>query len=427
VRITRGRARRVFTALSVTLGALALPVVNGAGSASPAGALMTTEPKSVIAEPLTQVRNAGVDEAVVTIHVTDGGGPAANAPINISRSGANPAPTATFVTNAVGTYVHRYTGQNLGVDVINVATTDGSAFHVTVEWVQTTFSATHPSEDCTSGTIVRGYIGNTHLNLRTQLNPMNANQLWVCAAAQVPNLHVGGKIVVTTNTSPGAVPPVVAVDDTKTDAEACRPIGKTVLSGDVGSEDFFFVDVAANPNGRLGAWVCVKFDGIYRRIRVTSETPVTVAVVLDPASSVSYPEAGVAGPWSGTCKANGGQRYVNLVLVGGSRVSLYTWSQPDPPLGAKHHVCVAAGPVGGRLTVDDDETPTLGGGNNLDSSCPFKVGVDEPAQAHLYTVDPENPTFPAGVCVHVGDVIQRVTVHSADDQPVQFRFDSDPA
>ncbi len=372
---------------------------------------------NVTADPATQAHTAG-EEAVVTITTTDAAGnPAPNAPLTISRSGANPQMGQAFATNLSGVYTYRYTGRNPGVDVIEVATTAGKTATVTAVWAVGPLGA-YPSDTCAAGgNVVGGYVGDTYLHVRQDANPADPDERQICVAGQASGSHLGGLLRVSAGA--GSVSPDVGVDTTATDAASCLPIGEHVEGGRLNGEDFT-VDVAPNPDGTFGAWICVQYGSTYVRLRVTASEAVTVGFLPDQTTSHStYAAPAQTAQWSATCRANGGTRVLDLLVGTSTPVVLYTWSESS----TKSHVCVRAGSTGGRLDVDGSVVPGYSTGTTKDGSTPHELVTLETPAISVWTVDPAAPTLPAGVYVNVLGTGFRVTVTGGSGSVATFRQD----
>jgi hypothetical protein len=394
--------------------------VGGWSSSSP---FVVAGPRgNVAASPPTQVHPVG-EEAAIDITVTDANGnPITASPISVSRTGANPQQAETFHTNGSGVYAYRYFGANVGVDAVQIASGNGGTAQVTVEWLPRAEGLDYPSDDCTTGNVVSGYVGDTYVRVRTQADPTDPGKQWVCVVGQDGSAHHGGKVVL--GAAPGSVNPDVGVDATQADAESCLPIGQRVQEGTFAGGNPFFVDMAPNPDGSAGAWVCVRVAGVFLRLRAAADAPVTANFQADsPTLHPPYTEDAMTGLHSGTCQAAGGTRHLNL-KVGDQQVALYTHEDDT-----RTDMCVRAGPQGARVSVDSGATPApdYETGTNRDSSCPWDLITLGGGTAAVWMVDPLNPQLPAGVCVTVLGSTQRVTVTLGDGEGEAVDVDQDPA
>jgi hypothetical protein len=254
--------------------------------------------------------------------------------------------------------------------------------------------------------------------VRTRPDPTDANKREVCVVVERGGTHVGGKIVL--SAAPGSISPDVGVDLTQAAAESCQPIGQRIDSGILVGQPYF-IYVAPNPNGTNGAWVCAAWGGVYVRVRAAATTPVAFTFLPDQEQPVGYEDAPLTGLRSGTCKAAGGTRHVNLTVGAATPVALYTAS-PSPD---QVDVCARVADKGGRLRVDRDAVPTVVTGTNRDSSCPFAM-FDNGTLA-LYTPPVGSTTPPLGVCVSVGGMTARVTVDADEEGDLPADFAQDPA
>lgn len=276
-----------------------------------------------------------------------------------------------------------------------------------------------PSDDCTTGTVVDGYVNGSYVKLRVQ--QPDAQTTWICERFESGGVAQGTKTIITT---PGVSSPGLPTTDGA--ATACASPGNGVpgphptLKGAVGdpSDPPYVPFLLDTYLGAGQAWLCLQAGSAFTG-RVIVPLPVTpdvpsIVQYADSAQSHLPPPTANPGSNSGACDAaaTGTKRSLANADVGNEHVWLSTWQEST----ARTHVCVRGQGIstaGGRLTVDASAMP---GAGTLVTTSTTDMTPCTTVVLHLESPIPidisRSPTgaVPASVCVVQGTTKQRVTV-----------------
>lgn len=216
-----------------------------------------------------------------------------------------------------------------------------------------------PSDDCATGTLIDGFIGDSYVKVRH----MSAAQTTsVCVRVEGASTMVGGRFVIV---SPGITPTVPPADDA---GGSCPQANAPFLVGD-----------PSDPTGQTAVridtfqasysevWVCINvtnsaglFTAISKRLHIpTVQGPVQTPVFLADANASHVGPEVAAGSRSQECIAGSGHQRVLNAAIASEHLWLYAWQPSPSQVNLCARISDGTNSAGGRLFVDTS-SPQVG-------------------------------------------------------------------
>lgn len=255
--------------------------------------------------------------------------------------------------------------------------------------------SSYPSEDCASDPVVRGFVGDTFVNL--QAEPTADGALTLCVAGEAGGTHVGGKLVV----GGGSVPTPA---DGNVAACAADPANVVLRHGTLGPDNEpYRLEVTPRT---AEVWVCVRLTSSFgTRFVVPTTNPTATSFAADSPLPSGYGERDpMAGNPSSACQnaPTGRTRLVNLAS-GSTHTWLYVWQE-----AARTNVCVRSSAHGGRLMIQSPLALVATSSTDM-SPCTSNVITDGGPPPFSIRTSVPGATTPVSVCVEVEGMKQRLS------------------